>query len=66
MQISEFKANLQNKFPTDKSLQPRHDIHQPFIDLRAFFQAGQQTHKEGLKTGQEQLLQREEVLLIQA
>lgn len=38
----------------------------PLVDLRALLQAGQQADDEGLETGQEQPLQWQEVLLIQA
>lgn len=38
----------------------------PVVDLRALLEAGQQANDEGLEAGQEQLLQREKVLLVQA
>ena len=38
--------------------------HPPVIDLRALLQAGQQADNEGLEARQQQLLQREEVLLV--
>lgn len=52
--------------PCPDGAQPSAGWDPPVVDLGALLQAGQQAEDEGLEAGQEQLLQREEVLLIQA